>query len=158
MITLTIDGQKVEVPEGTTVLEAADKINVRIPRLCHHPALKPYGSCRLCVVEVDGFRTMQASCTLPASNNMVVRTDTPALRESREFVLSMLFSERNHFCPFCQVSGGDCELQNSAYDEHMTHWPIQPNWTSLPGGHLAPVLRARQQPLHFVPPLRARLR
>jgi formate dehydrogenase major subunit len=132
MITLTIDGQKVEVPEGTTVLEAADKINVRIPRLCHHPALKPYGSCRLCVVEVEGFRTMQASCTLPASNNMVVRTDTPALRESREFVLSMLFSERNHFCPFCQVSGGDCELQNSAYDEHMTHWPLQPNWTNFP--------------------------
>ena len=132
MITLTIDGQKVEVPEGTTVLEAADKINVRIPRLCHHPALKPYGSCRLCVVEVDGFRTMQASCTLPASNNMVVRTDTPALRESREFVLSMLFSERNHFCPFCQVSGGDCELQNSAYDEEMTHWPLQPNWSIFP--------------------------
>ena len=101
-------------------------------RLCHHPALKPYGGCRLCVVEVDGFRTMQASCTLPASNNMVVRTDTPALRESREFVLSMLFSERNHFCPFCQVSGGDCELQNSAYDEDMTHWPIQPNWTIFP--------------------------
>ena len=132
MITLTIDGQKVEVPEGTTVLEAADKINVRIPRLCHHPALKPYGSCRLCVVEVDGFRTMQASCTLPASNNMVVRTDTPALRESREFVLSMLFSERNHFCPFCQVSGGDCELQNSAYAEHMTHWPLQPDWSVFP--------------------------
>ena len=132
MITLTIDGQKIEVPEGTTVLEAADKLDIRIPRLCHHPALTPYGSCRLCVVEVEGFRTIQASCTLPASNNMVVRTNTPALQESREFVLSMLFSERNHFCPFCQVSGGDCELQNSAYDEHMTHWPIQPQWSNFP--------------------------
>lgn len=132
MIKLTIDNQEIEVPEGTTVMEAADKLNIRIPRLCHHPALKPYGSCRLCVVEVEGSRTIQASCTLPASNNMVVRTNTPALQESREFVLSMLFSERNHFCPFCQVSGGDCELQNSAYDEHMTHWPIQPQWSNFP--------------------------
>ncbi len=97
MVKLTIDGQTVEVPEGTTVLEAAEKINIRIPKLCHHPAVKPYGSCRLCVVEVEGFRTIQASCTLPASNGMVVRTNTPALQESREFVLSMLFSERNHF-------------------------------------------------------------
>ncbi|CAG0929611.1 NADH-quinone oxidoreductase subunit G [Thermoflexales bacterium] len=132
MIKLTIDNQTVEVPEGTTVLEAAEKLNIRIPKLCHHPAIKPYGSCRLCVVEVEGFRTIQASCTLPAGNGMVVRTDTPALQESRHFVLSMLFSERNHFCPFCQVSGGDCELQNAAYDEGMTHWPIQPQWSNFP--------------------------
>ena len=132
MVKLTIDGQPVEVPEGTTVLEAAEKINIRIPKLCHHPAVTPYGSCRLCVVEVEGFRTIQASCTLPAGNGMVVRTNTPALQESRQFVLSMLFSERNHFCPFCQVSGGDCELQNSAYDEGMTHWPIQPQWSNFP--------------------------
>ena len=132
MVKLTIDGQPVEVPEGTTVLEAAEKINIRIPKLCHHPAVTPYGSCRLCVVEVEGFRTIQASCTLPAGNGMVVRTNTPALQESRQFVLSMLFSERNHFCPFCQVSGGDCELQNSAYDEGMTHWPIQPQWLNFP--------------------------
>ncbi len=132
MVKLTIDGQTVEVPEGTTVLEAAEKINIRIPKLCHHPAVKSYGSCRLCVVEVEGFRTIQASCTLPASNGMVVRTNTPALQESRQFVLSMLFSERNHFCPFCQVSGGDCELQNSAYDQGMTHWPIQPQWSNFP--------------------------
>jgi formate dehydrogenase major subunit len=131
MVKLTIDGQTVEVPEGTTVLEAAEKINIRIPKLCHHPAVKPYGSCRLCVVEVEGFRTIQASCTLPVNNGMVVRTNTPALQESREFVLSMLFSERNHFCPFCQVSGGDCELQNSAYDQGMTHWPIQPQWSNF---------------------------
>jgi formate dehydrogenase major subunit len=132
MVKLTIDGQTVEVPEGTTVLEAAEQINIRIPKLCHHPAVTPYGSCRLCVVEVEGFRTIQASCTLPAGNGMVVRTNTPALQESRQFVLSMLFSERNHFCPFCQVSGGDCELQNSAYDQGMTHWPIQPQWSNFP--------------------------
>ncbi|HEU4743779.1 MAG TPA: molybdopterin-dependent oxidoreductase, partial [Anaerolineales bacterium] len=70
-------------------------------------------------------------CTLPVSNGMVVNTETEALKKSRKFILSMLFSERNHFCPFCQVSGGDCELQNAAYAEEMTHWPIQPGWNNF---------------------------
>jgi formate dehydrogenase major subunit len=72
-----------------------------------------------------------ASCTLPVAEGMVVNTETEAIKKSREFILSMLFSERNHFCPFCQVSGGDCELQNSAYHEEMTHWPIQPGWSNF---------------------------
>src|SRR5512144_2188409 len=131
MVQITINGKQLEVPEGTTVLRAAEMAGIYIPRLCDHKALTPYGGCRLCVVEVEGFRTIQASCTLPAGNGMVVRTNTPALRESREFVLSMLFSERNHFCPFCQVSGGDCELQNAGYAEEMTHWPIQPGWNNF---------------------------
>ena len=132
MIKLTIDNQSIEVPEGTTVLQAARQHNIHIPTLCDHPALKPYGSCRLCVVEVEGFRTLQPSCTLPANNNMVVHTSTDTVKQAREFVLSMLFSERNHFCPFCLVSGGDCELQNAAYGEEMTHWPIQPSWNKFP--------------------------
>ena len=77
------------------------------------------------------MRVPMASCTLPVSNGMVVNTETEALKKSRKFVLSMLFSERNHFCPFCQVSGGDCELQNAAYAEEMTHWPIQPGWNNF---------------------------
>jgi len=132
MIKLTIDGQTVEVPEGTTVLKAARQMGIEIPTLCDHPQLTPYGGCRLCIVEIDGFRVPQTSCTIPCSNNMNVRTQTPALNKSREFILSMLFSERNHFCPFCQVSGGDCELQNAAYDQEMTHWPFQPAWKTFP--------------------------
>jgi formate dehydrogenase major subunit len=84
------------------------------------------------VVEVKGMRVPIAACTLPAANGMVIETETPALKTSRNVILSLLFSERNHFCPFCQVSGGDCELQNAAYDEHMTHWPMQPQWTNFP--------------------------
>ena len=132
MINFTLNNLELEVPDGTTVLQAARANGITIPTLCDHPDLTPYGGCRLCVVEVEGFRTIQASCTLPAGNGMVVHTNTPALQESRQFVLSMLFSERNHFCPFCQVSGGDCELQNSAYDQGMTHWPIQPQWNTFP--------------------------
>jgi hypothetical protein len=99
-----------------------------------------------------------ASCTLPVNNGMVVNTETEALKKSRKFILSMLFSERNHFCPFCQVSGGDCELQNAAYVEEMTHWPIQPGWNNLSWTPLTSLLCAGQQPLHPVPPLCAGLR
>jgi formate dehydrogenase major subunit len=131
MVQLTIDGKQVEVPEGTTVLRAAQMAGIFIPTLCDHKELTPYGGCRLCVVEVEKWRTPVASCTLPVSNGMVVHTDTEAVKKSRKFILSMLFSERNHFCPFCQVSGGDCELQNAAYHEDMTHWPIQPGWNKF---------------------------
>lgn len=132
MVNLTIDGKKIEVKEGTTVLNAARQAGIEIPTLCDHPQLTPYGGCRLCLVEVEGARTLQPSCTLPAGNGMVVHTDTEKVREARKFVLSMIFSERNHFCPYCQVSGGDCELQNAAYAEDMTHWPLQPNWKPFP--------------------------
>jgi formate dehydrogenase major subunit len=132
MVNLTIDGKKIDVPEGTTVLRAAQLSGIEIPTLCDHPTLAPYGGCRLCLVEIDGFRTLQPSCTLPASNGMLVRTDTEKVRTARKFVLTLIFSERNHFCPYCQVSGGDCELQNSAYREGMTHWQLQPNWQPYP--------------------------
>ncbi len=132
MIRLTINNKPVEVPEGTTVLRAAEQAGIEIPTLCDHPHLTPHGGCRLCVVKVEGARTLQPSCTLPVSNGMVVHTDTPEVHEARQFVLTLLFSERNHFCMYCQVSGGDCELQQAAYGEGMTHWPLQPNWTPYP--------------------------
>jgi len=132
MVTVTIDGKQIEVSEGTTVLRAAQSAGIDIPTLCDHPHLTPYGGCRLCLVEVEGARTLQPSCTMPVNNNMVVHTDTQKVKDARKFVLTLIFSERNHFCPYCQVSGGDCELQNSAYHEGMTHWPLQPNWQPYP--------------------------
>jgi formate dehydrogenase major subunit len=132
MVTVMIDGKQIEVPEGTTVLRAAQSAGIEIPTLCDHPHLTPYGGCRLCLVEVEGARTLQPSCTMPVNNNMVVKTDTQKCKDARKFVLTLIFSERNHFCPYCQVSGGDCELQNSAYNEGMTHWPLQPNWQPYP--------------------------
>jgi NADH dehydrogenase/NADH:ubiquinone oxidoreductase subunit G len=132
MINLTINGKQIEVTEGTTVFNAARQNSIKIPTLCDHPNLTPYGGCRLCVVEVKGMRVPIAACTLPASNGMVIETETLALKQSRNVILSLLFSERNHFCPFCQVSGGDCELQNAAYDEHMTYWQMQPQWNNFP--------------------------
>jgi len=131
MVQITINEKKIEVAEGTTILRAAQMAGIHIPTLCDHKELTPYGGCRLCIVDVEKWRVPMAACTLPVSEGMVVHTETEAIKKSREFILSMLFSERNHFCPFCQVSGGDCELQNSAYDEDMTHWPIQPGWNNF---------------------------
>lgn len=132
MTQVTIDGKTIEVPGGTTVLQASREAGVEIPTLCDHPAVKPYGGCRLCVVEIQGARVLQASCTLPVSNGMVVFTDTPKVRQARKFVLDLIFSERNHFCMYCQKTDGDCELQNAAYGEEMNHWALQPNWKPFP--------------------------
>ncbi len=128
MIKLTIDGKTIQAQEGSTVLEAAKAADIFVPTLCHHPQLTPYGGCRLCMVEVEGARTLQPSCTLPATDGMVVNTATDKVLDARKFVLTLIFSERNHFCMYCPVSDGDCELQNRAYDEDMTHWDLQPNW------------------------------
>lgn len=132
MATITINQQTYEVPDGITVLQAARQLGIFIPTLCDHPHLTPYGGCRLCMVEIEGFRTLQAACTIPVSNNMVIYTESDKVKKAREFALSLIFSERNHFCPYCQVSGGDCELQNAAYRLGMTHWPLQPNWQPFP--------------------------
>ncbi len=132
MLSVTINNTSIEVKEGTTVLNAARQAGIEIPTLCDHPHLTPFGGCRLCMVEIDGFRTLQSACTIPVTNNMVVHTDTDKVKTARKFVLTLIFSERNHFCPYCQVSGGDCELQNAAYGEGMTNWPLPPNWQPYP--------------------------
>jgi len=126
MIQLTVNGQPVEVETGSTILDAIRIAGFNVPTLCYHPKLVPYGSCRLCLVEVEGARTLQPSCVVPAANGMVVHTDTDRTKSSRKFILSMIFSERNHFCMYCQDTDGDCDLQQAAYAENMTHWPITP--------------------------------
>jgi formate dehydrogenase major subunit len=132
MLTLTIDGIEIEVADGTTVMNAAKIAGIEIPRLCHHPNLKPYGGCRLCMVEIEGARILQPSCTLPVTQGMVVHTNTVKVQDARKFVLSLIFSERNHFCMYCQATDGDCDLQNAAYDQDMTHWPLTPNYSPFP--------------------------
>ncbi len=84
MVQLTINGKQVEVPEGTTVLRAAQMAGIHIPTLCDHKELTPYGGCRLCIVEVEGARVPMASCTLPVNNGMVVHTESEAIKKSRE--------------------------------------------------------------------------
>jgi formate dehydrogenase alpha subunit len=102
MIQLTIDGKTVEAEEGKTVLEAAQQGNIYIPTLCSHPDLPPYGACRMCIVEIDGVRGYPPSCTTPASNGMVVKTDTPVIKQLRLDVLELILSQHPHSCLICE--------------------------------------------------------
>ena len=92
MVTIAINGEKYEVEDGLTVLEAARKVGVSIPTLCYHPDLTPYGGCRLCNVEVNGARFPLSSCTLPITEGMAVKTATPQLIEDRKQILELILS------------------------------------------------------------------
>lgn len=120
-VTITIDGREVKAQSGQTVIEAAKAVGIDIPVLCHHPAVAPIGACRMCLVEIERQRALQPACTFPVSDGLVIHTESPKVVEARKFVLNLLFSERNHFCMFCQMSG-NCELQDLAYRYHMDHW------------------------------------
>ena len=111
MIKFSINGERLEVPEGTTVLRAAEKIGITIPTLCDHPDLTPYGGCRLCVVEVEGARFPATACTLEATEGMVVQTESPALTEARRGILELLLS--NYY---------DSGYTDDAAETQLTHW------------------------------------
>ncbi len=121
MVNININGQKVSAPAGSTILQAAKQVGIDIPTLCDHPALIPVGACRICVVEVKGQRTLITACTFPISEGLEIQTESPQVVQARKLVLDLLFSERNHFCPFCEASG-DCELQNLGYRYGLDHW------------------------------------
>ena len=109
-ITITIDGKAVAAAEGSTVLEAALAADVYIPHLCHSPGLKPYGACRMCVVEVDGMRGMPSSCTTAAVDGMVVRSDVEQVNKVRKMTCEMLIADHPLTCLTCQANQ-NCELQ-----------------------------------------------
>jgi formate dehydrogenase alpha subunit len=112
-ITLTIDGKKVEVPKGTTVLEAAQSAGVYIPTLCYDPDLKPYGACRFCVVEIEGMRGLPTSCTTPATDGMVVHTETPMVNQSRRISMELIMANHHGDCLTCSKNQ-NCEVQKIA--------------------------------------------
>jgi predicted molibdopterin-dependent oxidoreductase YjgC len=114
MIKLTINGKEIIVTEGTTVLEAARKMAIRIPTLCHHPLLTPHGGCRLCIVEIKGIPRPVTACTTPVTEGMEVATSTPALESLRRTILELILSDHPNDCMVCQRSG-DCDLQELAY-------------------------------------------
>lgn len=109
MIPVTIDGVQVEVPAGSTVLEAAHKANVKIPTLCFLKDINETANCRICVVDCGG-RTLQAACVLPVTAGMVVKTNTPAVREARRMNLELILSNHDKKCLTC-VRSENCELQ-----------------------------------------------
>jgi len=116
MITITINGQEIQAEEGQTVLEVARANGIEIPTLCYHPLLSPYGACRLCTVEIAqrGRSSLEASCTYPAADGLVVQTRSPAVLEARKLILGLLFSR----CPSVPI------VQDLAREHGITEPPF----------------------------------
>jgi len=110
MINLSINDQKISVPAGTTVLEAARKLNINIPTLCNHTDLCVAGNCRVCVVEQKGARTLIAACAMPVSEGMDIHTNTLKVRNARKHIVELLLSEHRSDCTKC-YKNQKCELQ-----------------------------------------------
>ena len=115
MINLTINGQQVQVPNGTTVLQAARQANIHIPTLCFLPEVQAIGACRVCLVEVQGMPNLQASCVYPAAEGLVVNTNTERVRQARRFSVEMLLSDHPMDCLACPRNL-KCELQSVAHE------------------------------------------
>ena len=112
-LNLLINGTKCTVDQGTTILDAAKKLNIKIPTLCYHKDLCVAGNCRVCVVEVEGQRRLAASCATPCSEGMEVSTNTLKVRNARKHVIELLLAEHNANCTQC-YRNGNCELQTLA--------------------------------------------
>jgi formate dehydrogenase major subunit len=112
-VTLTIDGQAVTLPEGTSIMRAASLLGGSIPKLCATDSVESFGSCRLCLVEVEGRNGYPASCTTPVAEGMVVRTQTDRLKKLRRGVMELYISDHPLDCLTCGANG-DCELQDQA--------------------------------------------
>ena len=108
---LSIDGREVEVPEGTIVIQAAEKLGIYIPRYCYHPGLSIAGNCRICLVEVEKAPKLQIACNAPVTEGMVVHTKSDKAEDGRRAVLEFLLANHPLDCPVCDQSG-ECDLQN----------------------------------------------
>lgn len=119
MVTLTIDDKQVQVPKDSTIYDAAKAAGINIPILCHDKKLKPFGACRMCLVEVEQMKgRLIPACTTPVTEGMIVRSCTPPVEKARKLVLELLLLNHPLDCPVCD-KGGDCELQNLAYDHKV---------------------------------------
>jgi predicted molibdopterin-dependent oxidoreductase YjgC len=115
MVTLTIDGKEVTVPQGTTILEAARSVGIRIPTLCYHDRMNPIGSCRMCVVEIEGYTHPMAACTTPVEDGIEVVTASERLTRIRQDSLKLILVNHPLDCPICD-KGGECLLQDLVYE------------------------------------------
>lgn len=118
--TLTIDGQEVTVPSGTTILQAAEVLGIRVPHYCYHPGLSSPAQCRLCLVEVEGAPKLAPSCVTVAQEGQVVLTESETARDMRQGVLEFYLANHPLDCPICDQSG-ECKLQDYVFAEGRKH-------------------------------------
>ncbi len=171
MVTLEIDGQEVTVPEGTSIMRAAADLGIMVPKLCATDSLDPFGSCRLCLVEIEGRRGTPASCTTPVAPGIKVATQNDRLARIRKGVMELYISDHPLDCLTC-AANGDCELQDMAgavglrdvrygYDgeNHVFARSERRSQSAVAGeGHVEPLLPVRAVEVHRLLALRPRLR
>ena len=120
MVNLTIDDKQVTAPKNATIYDAAKLNGIKIPILCHDKKLKPFGACRMCLVEVEQMKGRQIpACTTPITEGMIIRTSTPDIVKARKMVLELLLLNHPIDCPVCD-KGGDCDLQNLTYEYQVS--------------------------------------
>ena len=124
MVNLTLNLQEIQVPEGTTILHAARQLGVKIPTLCNLENREAIGACRVCLVEVEGARTLMAACSTPVNEGMVVRTHSARARAARRQVVELLLSEHDGNCQTCD-RGDDCELRALAAEMGIERVPFE---------------------------------
>ena len=116
MAKIVIDGKEVEAAEGSTILQAADKAGIHIPRFCYHPAFQPEGTCRMCLVEIEGNPKLELACATQTTEGMKVKTQSEKVITARKGVLEFLLAEHPLDCPICDQAG-ECTLQDY-YEEY----------------------------------------
>lgn len=130
-VKLIIDGIEVTIDSNTTIMEAAKTLNIDIPSLCYHPDQSIKGSCRVCIVEVEGQNTFTASCCTPVRNGMVVKTNTEKIREARKTILQLILANHNCECLTC-VRNNNCELQSLCRKLNVENVPMDKFVDNLP--------------------------
>jgi NADH-quinone oxidoreductase subunit G len=141
MAKLTIDGIAVEVPNGSSVLQACEAAGIEIPRFCYHERLSIAGNCRMCLVEIEKTPPKPiSSCTYPAADGMVVHTDTPMVRNGRRGVMEFLLINHPLDCPICD-QGGECDLQDQAMGYGMDHSRYAENKRAVKDKDLGPLVK-----------------
>jgi NADH-quinone oxidoreductase subunit G len=140
MAKLTVDGVEIDVPNGASVLQACEAAGVEVPRFCYHERLSVAGNCRMCLVEIEKAPKPVASCAFPVAEGMVVKTDTPMVRQARRGVMEFLLINHPLDCPICD-QGGECDLQDQAYSYGMDHSRYAENKRAVKDKYLGPLVK-----------------
>ncbi len=142
MLKLKINDTEVEVEEGLTVLQACEKAGVEIPRFCYHEKLSIAGNCRMCLVEMEKSPKPIASCAMPATEGMVIKTNTPKIEKSRKGVMEFLLANHPLDCPVCD-QGGECDLQDQSMFYGIDKSRFKENKRAVPDKNMGPLIKTQ---------------
>ena len=142
MLKLKVNDMEVEVEEGLTVLQACEKAGAEIPRFCYHEKLSIAGNCRMCLVEIEKSPKPVASCAMPATEGMVIKTNTPKIEKSRKGVMEFLLANHPLDCPVCD-QGGECDLQDQSMFYGIDKSRFKENKRAVPDKNMGPLIKTQ---------------